>query len=193
MIAYTTTIIGNEVVTLEELQNYIRVFDPNEDAFLTQIRDTAESFVERYIERAVRLQTVVAYFDRLDAVTELPFGNANSITSVTYTDSGGTQQTLDPSGYRLLVGTPQRVAIDPVPEQKTNYKQGAVITYEAGLDASITGAGKKFNLCESKYRQAVLVVAADMYENRETQIVGATVAENATAIRLMNQMREFGL
>lgn len=44
-----------------------------------------------------------------------------------------------------------------------------------------------------RVKQAILILVADMYENREAQIVGTIVAQNATVERLLHPIRALGL
>lgn len=45
----------------------------------------------------------------------------------------------------------------------------------------------------TRVKKAILILAADMYENREAQIIGQTVAQNPTVERLLHPIRALGL
>lgn len=44
-----------------------------------------------------------------------------------------------------------------------------------------------------RVKQAILMLVADMYENREAQIIGQTVRDNPTVERLLFPIRQVGL
>lgn len=44
-----------------------------------------------------------------------------------------------------------------------------------------------------RVKQAILILVADMYENREAQIVGSIVAQNETVERLLFPIRAVGI
>lgn len=180
MIPYETEVLGGPAVSLSEVRDYLRAYDPEDGPMLQSITDAATDFVESCIEKAIRETLVTAYPDKLSSTVELPFGNVLSIESVFYTAPDGQEQELT-GGFRLLKGTPSALFVASPPNQ-AQVKQGARITYKAGFDCA-----------PEKYKQAIKVVAADLFENRERQIVGASVAVNSTVERLLNQLREFGL
>ena len=172
---HTTTITGDEPVTLAEAKAYLRVYSIDEDELIDNLISVAREYIETHIEKAVVEQTVTAYYDDLTSVMELPLGNATALTSITYDGSSTVTG-------RLLVGNPSKVVIDGELPDTSGDKQSVVIEYTAGYAA-----------IPKRLKQACLLLVADMYEHREAQVIGQTVAQNMALERLLFPVRELGL
>jgi uncharacterized phiE125 gp8 family phage protein len=181
-----TTLPGDEPVSLVEVKAHLRITHSDEDSLLSSLVVAARQYVESHTEKAILTQTIKAYFDDLDGVLGLPVGNAKSIESVQYLDGDGAQQTMSvsPAIYRLGKGTPSRVflAAGETWPQTNRERQNVVVTYVAGEQSA-----------PARIKQGMLLMIADMYENREAQIVGTIVAQNTAVERLLFPTRELGL
>lgn len=172
---YTTTITGAEPVSLTEAKEYLRVFSLDEDDLIASLIEAAREWAETHTEKAIVEQTVIAYYDAPSRRLELPLGNATALTSVT----NGSEAV----NAKLLVGNPSVVEItaDSLPAA-TGESQSVVVTYTAG-----------YTVAPLRIKQAILLLVADMYENREAQVVGQTISQNQTLERLLFPVRELGL
>lgn len=99
---------------------------------------------------------------------ELPAGNLQSLTSVTYIDPSGVQQTLDPSNYLVdAVNEPGRLHLAPTafwpPTQERRW-DAVRITYVVGFGA----AGD----VPEPLKQAMLLLISQMYEHRTPEVAG---------------------
>jgi uncharacterized phiE125 gp8 family phage protein len=97
------------VVTLDDFKAQMR--DPgDDDDFLQAVLDAAVAQIDPagggWLERALRTQTWELRLDRFPAhEIRLPYPPLIAITSVIYTDTGGTTQTLAATtGYRVIDG-----------------------------------------------------------------------------------------
>jgi uncharacterized phiE125 gp8 family phage protein len=180
---------ASEPVTVDEAAAHLRVDSADEYALIKVMILAATEWVETHTSKAVITQTVKAYFREFPADEKplvLPFGNASSITEIGYLDEDGVAQTMDasPAAYLLDVVDPPKVWLkhgETWPD--TLDQQNAVsVTYVAGDSAA-----------PARIKQAILIMVADMYENREAQIVGPSVSINGTVERLVGPVRELGL
>ena len=90
-----------------------------------------------------------------------------SVTSITYLDMAGEQQTLDPSAYIVDASSqPARIvpAINLTWPTTDYYIPGSVkVTYVAGS----YGDGVTVDTCPASIEQAILLLVGHFYENRE--------------------------
>jgi len=172
--AYTTTITGDEPITLADAKDYLRISHNSEDDLITSLITVAREWAESYTNKAIVEQTVVAYYDSPQRDFELPLGNATDLTSVL----NGT----DTVTAKLLVGNPSIVTVIGDVPISVDERQSVVITYEAG-----------FADMPKRIQQAMKILIADMYEHREAQVIGQSVTDNKTLERLLFPARELGL
>ena len=102
--AYTGTkayirVVAKVLVAACEFGADILVYDADttEDDLLTSLIQSAREHVEDITRRALLTQTWYAYLDEFPADRDfirLPFGNLQSVTSVKYKDSAGTETTM---------------------------------------------------------------------------------------------------
>lgn len=204
-----------EPVTLDQLKTHLRVDASftDDDALLMGFITAAREWCESYMRRAIFNQTWQMTLDhfpywtefgtmkpasRLDymygsyfsnLVIELPKPKLVSVTSITYVDATGTQQTLDPSQYRAdLTSEPARLSPAaglywPMSQQ---FVPGSVkITYVAGS----YGDGEDVNTCPQSISIAVCMLAGHFNEQRNGTS-GFTVNEIPFGVRaLLNMYR----
>ena len=174
-------------VTLDELKAHLRVTSNMEDADLDIKRKAAIDYVERITGVAMAQSTWEAYFDDFPGL--LPKGYVSSITSVKYTDSGGTQYTVTSSWYELdNVARPCRINLaygQAWPTGPFKVTNPIVVRFVAGwASGSVPDALKS----------AVLLVASDLYANREAQTMGTSgtfIAPNTTVQNLIAPYRQW--
>jgi uncharacterized phiE125 gp8 family phage protein len=76
------------------------VGDTSDDAYLTALITASRKYCEDYQNRAYITQTwEVAFDDFCEDIIEIPKGNLQSISSIKYKDSTGTNNTLSASNY----------------------------------------------------------------------------------------------
>jgi uncharacterized phiE125 gp8 family phage protein len=170
---------------------HLRVDFPDDDALISAFITAARQYAEIYCRRAIYNQTIVlsldafplwfgggtippsqrrqanysAYWDAL--AIRLPRPIAQSITSITYLDLTGTQQTLSPTSY-YLDPTSEPARIVPMPAitwpSTQLYLPGAVqITYVTGS----YGDGVTVNTVPQTVVASILLLVGHLYEHRE--------------------------
>lgn len=137
--------------------------------YITAARERCEAFTGRTIvPRTYRLKA-----PKFESVSQLPGGPVTSISSVTYYDKDGAQQTLSNSVYQLD-GDYFGLAFDQEwPE--TNGRE-ITINYSAGYADGT---------CPAPLRAAILLYFGDLFSVRESQIVGVSAVKNETAEALL--------
>lgn len=151
-------------VTSSEVYRHLRlVEDDTEKAYADAVADVAREYVEQNTGTALLTQTwEVRYDDWWDGVLELPYPPLQSVSSIKYIDNNGTEQTLSASQYQVQTGEPvgfvQWAANATIP----------VVRAEAGAVRIVFVAGyTSASLVPSSLKQALLLLAAQWFENRE--------------------------
>jgi hypothetical protein len=176
-----------EPVTLAEAKAALRVDGSEEDAYINTAISVAREWAEEFTNRALHTQTWVATFDsglltksryfscpssnRLfsllpdSGLVELPRPPLQSVTSVTYIDSDGAEQTLSTANYTVdILSAPGRIQFTDMPNIKA-VLNALKITYVAGYGDT---AGTE----PSRFKQAVLYMVNHFYENRLPVVQG---------------------
>jgi len=161
-----------------------------EDTLLENLIKVARQHCENFTGRALASQTLELVMDSFpyDKI-ELPMPPVKSIESIKYTDSEGDEVEWDDENYIFYNNEP--AIIMPVYGISwptfTPAVIGAVkIRFVAGYEASLTDASL---IIPEPIRQAMLLIIGDLYENRETIIVGTTVREMPTVQALLYPYR----
>lgn len=157
------TDVSTELVTVSELKTHLRIDVTDEDAYLPSLITSAREYCENFTGRSIGTKTLEGILDDFPCdYIDLLESPVQSITSIKYTDSDGDESTWDSSYYVAN--------LDVIPEKIypgyaqswpsfTPYPSGAIrIRYIAGHTSS--------NLPEA-IKQSIMLVAGDLYENRE--------------------------
>jgi len=186
---YTSTHAGVEPITMQQVKNHLRVTWEEEDALIYSLLVAAREYVEKATSQAVIPQEVIAYYREMpyqEGYLDLPLSNAVSISSIKYLDGSGAQITLALSEYYLTVGQPSRVYFNNGVSGTLERLDSVEIIYTAGFGPF---PYKEF---PQAIKAAILIMTADLYENREAQS-NQKFEQNMTVDRLLNQNRELGL
>lgn len=157
-------------VTLEEVRSQLRLDTNDEDALLAGYLDAAVEYTELATSLLLMPQTVAFEFDSFsDLGQPLPRGPIRSV-AVSYEDSAGDTQEVDPTAYRLRVRN-GRSYIERRSGRWPHLTPGALVTVtaQAGFDDA--------EAVPKTLRQAILFLAAHFYENRTPVNVGNIVNE----------------
>ena len=161
-------------VTLAELKRHVNISHLNldHDTYLTSCLATALAEAETFTNRKFITETVTRYFHGWPASNEivLPYGELQSVTSVHYKDLDG-DWTEFTSGY-FTVQTedePGRIVLEDGESWPTTTLHPSLpvrVIYVCGYgDAADVPAPIK---------AAIQLSAADLFEQRETIVVGVT-------------------
>lgn len=171
-------------ITLAEAKAHVRAIGSSQDTLIAGFVAAAHDHCVRAIGYPVVTTSMRATLDYFPCLITLPGPSIDPDTVVVlYDDADGAEQTLDPAEYRVsAAGRSARITAAPGASWPTTADHiGAVrVTYDIGRDPADVSASLK---------SAMLLIIGDLYENRESQIVGATVAENATVDSLLQPHR----
>lgn len=126
---------GEEPITAEEQMTWSRITDGADAAVIEKLIKAAREQCEFYTGRAFLTQTCVERFHCFPCDFELDRAPVQSITSITYIDTDGAEQTLSPAAYDVdLYSLPARICPAygytwPVTYPRQN---AVVVTYVAG-------------------------------------------------------------
>jgi len=156
----------SDVVTVQEAVTHLRIWDDSEDTHLQSLIEAAYDVAERYMNRLVAESTVIVERDTL--TTQLPFGKAKSVTSVTYIDDATEERVeLVASHYSFNPITNMIVLKRSVVSLLESLgARDYQITLVTGWDASEVPATIK---------QGILMLVGSMYVMPEDAAVGQGV------------------
>jgi uncharacterized phiE125 gp8 family phage protein len=182
-----------EPVTLAQAKVHLKLDFDDEDDYVGALIIAAREYAEKVTRRAFFNQTWIRtldffpiynavdrthlpsdlaswpyptwYWDKL--TIDLPHPRLVSVTSITYVDSNGEDQTLPTESYSVDAGsTPGRITPAPGiiwPFTSMNRPGSVKITYVAGS----YGDGTETNTCPQTIVQAMLLLIGHWYSNRE--------------------------
>lgn len=163
---------ASEPVTLAEAKAHLRLEGTDDDTYVSVLIQAARQHIEEVCWRGVVTQTREAVLERFpdcDAVA-LPGGNLASISSVTYTDADGAEQTLDAGVYGAdTVSVPGRLVLaynESWPSIRCQW-DAVRVQYVVGWAVADVPAPIK---------QALLLLVSQLYEHRTPEITGAIVS-----------------
>jgi uncharacterized phiE125 gp8 family phage protein len=161
------------VVSVDEVKAQLNITHDDDDALITSLIAVATAHVEgpAGIGVALLTQTWRMSLDRLPCRFNLPLGPVQSVTGITYLDEAGAAQTLAASLYSLDTDhTPAVVYIKPHTTLPVTWAvPGAVkVTF-------VTGYGDDPADVPAGLRQAIIIFAAYLFENRESGEVPSVV------------------
>lgn len=151
-----------EPVSVAELRAQVRLVHTQEDALLEHYIKAARQHVEGLTRRALITQTLRVILDGWPAgrAVRLPVGPVQDVLSVSLLDAEGVPQALPSSVWRFYRGSePGSLRVAPGADLSAPVN-GIEIEFTAGYGADGTSVPEPL-------RQAILLLAAHWYENRE--------------------------
>lgn len=172
---------AKEPLEIGEVLNHLRVDGLEEANLITALIGVAREYAETFTGRALITQTWDLTLDcwPYGVTIELPRPPLQSVTSIKYLDIEGVEATVD-SGSVYLVDTtnrPGRIRLRLGQSWPADtLREMAAITVRF-----VAGYGDDPDDVPQMIRQAMLLMIGDLYENRETSIVGTTVGKTTFA------------
>lgn len=163
----------------------------SEDTYLTGLISTARREVEHITNRALITQTWDMFLDNFPSQKgiKIPFGGLQSITHVKYKDADAVETTLT-------------VTTDYLVDTGADDACGAIVLPYNGAWPSFTaypvdpvsirficGYGATAASVPENIRHAIKIIVADLYENRESNIIGPQMQTLKTVERLLASFR----
>ena len=174
-----------------EFGTSVMVWEPNvsDDSLLTDLIETARRDVENDTSRKLITQTWDYCPKRWpcgDRI-KLPFGNLQSITSITYTDCNGTAYTLTPTTEYTVELNGDQCGFVVLPYQgswpSVTLRPSQPITIRF-----VCGYGSTAASVPVTARQAIKARCVNLYGNRGDDILGQQVTSDKTYARLVNNI-----
>ncbi len=176
---------ATEPVTLAEAKLHLRVDSSDEDALITRAIKSAREECEHFIQRTIAATTLSLYLDAFPSGDlRLPWGPAQSITSVQYVNEAGNLTPLPGSVYML-----DDTQVDAVLRltwgsswPTTRVQPNAVfVTYVAGYAS-----------CPESIRDWILLRVGTLYRMRESDS-DKPAMPHEFADRLLDEWRVYGV
>lgn len=124
---------------------------------------------------------------------QIPLAPLISVDSITYRDTAGDAQTLPTSVYQVVPNSMLRGFVALEPNQSwpgTDDRHDSVtVRFTAGYAPSGDSPPDYAANIPAPIKAAILLMAADMYRNREQRITGMSVSELPTVERLLAPYR----
>lgn len=175
-----------EPIAWDEARAHLRLDSEDEktlvEALIVAARASIEEYLQKQLITATWTLTLDAFPDSPMCAIELPRPPIISVTSLTYYDEAGVQQTLAASSYQVdLMSRPGRIVAGvglDWPTIQTDRINAITVTYTAGYGAAATSVPRAI-------RQAILLLVGEWFENRENIIVGTIVSELPQAAKAL--------
>lgn len=178
-----------EPLSVAEAKSHLNVEHASDDAYIGALVLAARQWVEEYTGRALITQTWTRKLDRFPASGEivLPRPNLQSVSSITYLDTDGAEQTLAADQFDVqkdeLPGRVTRGYGDSWPSTQ-GVPNAVTVTYTAGYGAAASDV-------PGPIVSAIRLIVGDMYANREERVVGTVVARLNAVDALLGPYRVF--
>lgn len=178
-----------EPVDLAAVKSHLRVDDTVEDDAIAAIIAGARQHVEDITRRGLITQTwdySIPGWPACNHIT-LPFGNLQSVTSVKWKDTAGTQTTLAvTTDYLVETNSDQcgRIVLPyavPWPSGALYPSNPITIRYICGWTSE--------QFVPATIKAAIKMLCAKLYEGRGEDAVGQTVMEDKTVPRLLESWK----
>lgn len=182
-----------EPINIKEAKEHLRlnVDEDDQDVYLKTIIKAVRVYTENVLlKRTLLQQTLEYYLDYFPSGKSLiiPRPPLISVTSVIYTDSGDTDNTLSSSDYGVdTVSEPGRVVLnygEVWPSTTLATNNPIKVTFVAGYGDKIADVPEDIKL-------AMKVMMAEMYENREDTVAVRSLQKLDTIERLTLPYRIF--
>lgn len=163
------TDVVEEPVSLDEQKAHLRLDIDDDDAYIAGCVTAARKWVEGQTRRAIMPQTWDYIIDYNWPVKggisqiDLPLNPVTSVTSITYIDTSGSEQTLDSANYTVAARTHGSFIVAAY-----NVTWPSVRWVPAAITVRFV-AGDADEIPQELHR-AVMILAGHYYEVRETAI-----------------------
>ena len=162
-----TTAPVNEPWTLAEVKSYLKIDDSNEDTMLSTLIKGARMVAESYLNQGLITQTITEKLDRLSNPTiYLSVSPVLAVSSFQYANSENTTATFAATDYVVdTFSKPARLNLGYGKTWPTLYGNinDVTIIYTVGY-------GTESSAIPFQIRQAILLMVADTYENRQDYV-----------------------
>lgn len=169
----------SEPVSTSELKSQLRITGTDQDTMLDLLISAARQHVEDYLRMQLSTATWTLYLDEFPAVGECIYiqkSPVTSVTSVKYLESvNGTETTLVANTDYVvdIISKPCRIyeAYGKTWPTPRDIRNSVYIQFVAGLSSDYKIYSEQYKII----KQAILMVAATLYENPTDEVTGTQV------------------
>ena len=188
---------SSEPVTVSQLRDHLRITTTEQDTHLALILTAATQAAEAHTKRALVRKQAKWYANDFPA-GDIVFDDYNpvrAVSSISYKNTTGTATTLSTADYNLdfhgetLRIYPAYSTSWPSVYDYSDARDNVTITFTAGY-GSTEGNQDSSGTVPERINAAIKIIAADLYENRESVVVGTVVNRvniPASAEKLLDQ------
>lgn len=179
---------NNLVVSVAEAKTHLRIESSftDDDTYIANCISASVQSLEVYMNRKCLNQTLSLYLDSFppkNVKMPFPIIGITSITSVTYLDNEGEQQTLSSDSYIVdLASVPQAITFIDTPEIQDRLSLDVHINFTCGYASA--------NVVPDPIKQAVLIQTAFYYRTR-TPTTDNSRLDSAEALVYPYKLLEF--
>lgn len=165
-----------EPVTTAEAKTHLRVTTSDDDTYIGTLITVARRHVETITGRALINQTWDYFLDNFPPGDKIviPLPRLSSVTSVKYTDKDNVQTTLAASKYIVDTNNEPGQIVLAYGESWPTFTQKPINAVEIRF---VAGYGSGAANVPEGIKQAMLLLIAHWYENREPVNIGNIVTE----------------
>ena len=175
---------ASEPVTLVEAKTHLRIptAETGEDSYITSLISVATNTAENILGKKLITQTLDLFYDKFPACREfdLPFGKLQSVTHIKYYDVDNVERTLSSSIYQTdSTGLTGRIKLEygeSFPDTRAGKLNSVAIRMIVGYGVA--------NSVPTSIKQALLLLIANWFENREPALQG-TLAQVPYTVELL--------
>lgn len=177
---------GVEPVTLAEAKLQVAEYcdDSDTNAMITAMITAAREYCEGWQQRAYITQTIELYLDEWPQIIYLPRPNLQSVESITYVTEDGDTETFTDYEHDTKSLPGRIVPSDQWPTDTLGKLSPITVQYKAGY-------GDAASDVPAKIKQAILLLVAAYYEQREAFVLGNTAIEIPFGVHALLQMDSF--
>ncbi|MEQ8444867.1 MAG: hypothetical protein RIB57_03165 [Pelagibacterium sp.] len=148
------------------------VMEPDDAAYIDVLIEMAIDRLDGpygLLNRALIQQTWRASYDAFPVEITIPLARCSAVSTITYLDRGGVEQTLDPSAYRVTGLLTDRCRVRPI---NGTAWPSTYADEEAISVTFVSGFGEAAEHVPGSIRHAILEAVARAYEYSEPVIDG---------------------
>lgn len=160
-----TTAASEAVISTSEAKAWLRVEHSEDDAIIAMLVASATQTAQNYLSQAFVTQTITETFDTWDSEMKLTIHPVQAVTGITYIDSDGVSQTLSSTIYNVDTYAKRAIltqAYNQTYPSLQTQRNAITVVYTAGYGLATS--------VPADIKQALLLMIADAYENRQDSV-----------------------
>lgn len=170
-----------EPMSLDQVKLHLKVEDHADDTLIQSLITSAREYAEIFLARRLITQTWDLTLDEFPGTTceiKVPYPPLQSVSAITYVDTGGTSQTLATANYTVdAASQPGRIypAYGLLWPATRSQRNAVTIRH-------VVGFGRPASVPES-VKAAMKLLIGNWYENRESTLSGTIIGEVPMAVQ----------